>query len=86
MTGFLLSYLPNAIGAYALSTAGETSALAREPIVWVAVGVGLGFLLALLFGAAPESGVGTFALVSTSAVCAGLCRWQTRWEDCIACI
>jgi putative flippase GtrA len=79
IVGFLFSYLPNAIGTFILSSAGEMSEAAREPAVWVAIGAGTGWLLALLFGAFPESGIGTFALVSTSAASAGLCRAQTKW-------
>ena len=81
VVGFLLSYLLNAIGAYLLSLAGEMSEAAREPEIWIGIGAAAGLLLAMLFGAFPDSGVATFALVSTAAVCAGLCRAQTRWED-----
>jgi hypothetical protein len=41
----------------------------------------LGFGLAILFGAFPDSGTATFALVLTSAICAGICRARIRWED-----
>jgi hypothetical protein len=78
--GFLLSYLPNAFGTFILSAAGEISEVGREPAVWLLVGAGLGFLIALLFDVAPDNDIGTFALVATSAISAGLCRAQTRWE------
>lgn len=80
VVGFVLSFMLNAIGTKLLWAAGEVSALAREPIVWIATGAAAGLLLAILFGAFPGSGVASFALVSTSALCAGLCRAQTRWE------
>jgi hypothetical protein len=41
----------------------------------------MGILLSVLFGAFPDNGVVTFALVFTSSACAGLCRAQTRWQD-----
>lgn len=79
IVGFLLSYLPNAIGTFILSSAGEMSEVAREPAVWIAIGGVVGWLLALLFGGIPDGGIGTFALVATSAASAGLCRAQTKW-------
>jgi hypothetical protein len=81
VVGFLISFLPNAIGAHILSAAGEASEAARAPISWIAVGAALGFGLAMMFGAPPDGGPVTFALVFTSAACAGLCRARTRWES-----
>jgi hypothetical protein len=87
IVGFLISFVPNAIGAYVLSKAGETSETARAPIFWVGAGAMLGFGAAVLFGAFQpfasfqDSAPVIFALVLTSAVCAGLCRARTRWED-----
>ncbi|MEA3048982.1 MAG: hypothetical protein QOG84_818 [Sphingomonadales bacterium] len=42
VAGFLISFLPNAIGAHILSRAGEFSETARAPISWIAVGAALG--------------------------------------------
>jgi hypothetical protein len=81
IVGFMISILPSAIGAYFLSLAGETSETARAPTSWIGIGAALGFGLAVLFGAFPDSAATTFALVSTSSLCAGLCRARIRWED-----
>lgn len=81
LVGFLLTYLPNAIGASLLASAGEVNRVGREPIVWMATGAASGLLLAIVFGGSSDSGIWTFATVSTSTVCAALCRAQTRWED-----
>jgi len=78
--GFLLSYFVNAMGAAVLSAAGEVGEMGRDPLLWVAVGAAMGMLFSVLFRAFPESGIVTFALVFTSAVCARLCRMQTRWR------
>jgi hypothetical protein len=83
IVGFVLSYFVNAIGTAILSAAGEVGEMGRDPLLWVAVGAATGMLLSILFGAFPDSGVATFALIFTSSICAGLCRAQTRWlEEC----
>lgn len=81
IVGFLLSFVPNAMGAYLLSFAGESSETARDPVVWMGVGGILGFGIAVLFGAFESSTEATLALILTSIVCAGICRARTRWED-----
>ena len=79
--GFVIGFVPNAIGTHVLSKAGETSQTARAPIFWVGIGAALGFGFAVLIGVFRDSPAGTFALVLTSAICAGLCRARTQWED-----
>ncbi|MEA3048983.1 MAG: hypothetical protein QOG84_819 [Sphingomonadales bacterium] len=34
----------------------------------------------MMFGAFADGGAVAFALVITSAICAGICRARTRWE------
>lgn len=80
IVGFIISLLPNIFGTCLLSAAGEASATAREPVVWMGVGGMLGFGIALVFGIFEFSLEATLALVSTSAACAGICRKQMSWE------
>jgi len=81
VVGFVLSYFLNVMGAAILSAAGEVGEAGRDPVLWVGVGATAGLLLAFLFRALPDNGIASFAVIFTSAVCAGLCRAQTRWHD-----
>jgi ABC-type thiamin/hydroxymethylpyrimidine transport system permease subunit len=81
VVGFIISFVPNAIGAHLLSKAGEVSEAAREPLIWIGAGAAAGFGLALLFRTFQYSDPGTFALVLTSASCAGICRAWTAWDS-----
>ena len=78
--GFIIAFLPNAIGTHVLSVAGESSETARAPMFWIGVGAALGFGFAMLFGAFEASLPAGFALVVTSAGSAGLCRRGIAWE------
>ena len=81
IAGFLLAFVPVAIGTAALVALGERSPAFRSPGMWSAVGaaIGIGLVTALkLDGPWQEFG---FALVVTCAVCALVSHKIALWED-----
>ncbi len=80
--GFLLAFIPNAVGATLIGSLGRRFELARLPLVWAVAGVAMTTIpLALLgsfFGDQAPTAVG---LVITSGLCALMCRRHTRWFD-----
>jgi len=82
--GFIVSFLPNLIGAMVLARIGRTNIAARLPILWLLAGAGLGAALGIVWESATGSTVsgGAAAVVAVvGATNAGICRWFTRWQD-----
>jgi hypothetical protein len=79
--GFVLSIMPNLLGAGIMAHAADASESARSPLAWVGVGAASGAIFAL-----PFSWIGDridpltmFPPVATSAACAGLCWRFMGW-------
>ena len=68
--------IPNAGDYLALNVAGEPLLVVGTYLVGAAAGAGLAFA----FGAWPQSPETAFALIATSAVCAGICRTGLELE------
>lgn len=74
VAGFLLSLIPNLVGAAAMTAISGRHPLGRAPLLWVLAGGAIGGLLAWLMQI--PDGPTAFALVATSALCARICRWR----------
>lgn len=78
--GFVFSFVPNLVGAWALSRLGCGNDAVRLPVVWALVGgvaAGL-FAWAVNSDEADAGLIATFAV--TGAACALICRRPVRWE------
>ena len=81
IVGAFLAGLPNLIGTVALAALADTQDWARPLPVWMLTGAVIGMIITFVT-AGPRSDPATmFALVATSAICAGLCRCFLRWQD-----
>ncbi len=78
--GFLIAFVPVAIGAALLFRLGRQFEVLRAPIAWTLVGAAIGIALVAaleLDGAWREIG---FGLVATCAICATICRRRIVWD------
>lgn len=75
--GFLLSIIPNLIGASALLAIGDRNEAMRLPVVWGLVGGLLAGWAAFGFGADMP---GIVAFSTTGTLCALICRAGTIWD------
>jgi hypothetical protein len=77
--GFMLSIVPNLIGAWILAMLGQGNDGVRLPVVWIVVGS----LAAGLFAWAIRPSFGgaemVVAFAATGGACALICRRFTRW-------
>lgn len=77
--GFVVSFVPNMVGAGLLACAGTRSRAARHWIVWAVAGFALGSLVgAVMFQRLVAANT---ALGGVGMLCAIICRWRTRWID-----
>lgn len=77
--GFTLAIIPTIFGTLAMSALARRNELARLPAAWVVVGGVCGALIATMVGRS-QYGMDAetaFALISTSAICAVICR---KWS------
>lgn len=79
--GFALAFVPTLIGSMMLSAIADRDEHFRLPELWMVVGGLAGTGLAWLAGLRGGEPAIIFALVATSAICAGLCRCQFDWMD-----
>lgn len=80
--GFVVSLLPNLLGASLLAWVGRRNIAARLPILWLLAGAGLGGALGVLLdGTATPAGDSAPMVALIGAASAGVCRWFTTWQD-----
>lgn len=72
--GAILGLVPTMLGMLMMSALADRFVLAGEPEIWCLAGAAAGVGLAVAFGAWPHLPEAAFALVATSAICAGICR------------
>ena len=77
--GGVLSIPAILVGGLTMRALGTAFAWTRLPLLWIVAGAGFGVAIACLF--ARESPPSAFALIATSALCAGICRRPVIWEE-----
>ena len=80
IVGAILALLPILLGTLLMRALADRFALAAEPEIWWLTGAAAGAGLAFAFGAWPQSPETAFAVIATSAVCAGICRTGLELE------
>ncbi|HST37278.1 MAG TPA: hypothetical protein VLK25_11695 [Allosphingosinicella sp.] len=80
IVGFMIGYCVNIVGALIMAALSNHIRLVREPPAWVAAGAAIGGSIAFLLDGYGRDGP-AFALIATSAICAGLCRRGFDWVD-----
>lgn len=73
LVGGIVGLVPIMLGTLVMTALAERFELARQREIWWLTGGAIGGALAFAF-ASPEVPQAAFALVATSAICAGICR------------
>lgn len=78
--GAILAFLPNLIGARLMATGGCHNVALRLPVMWLLIGGAAGAAIGWSFDPSGTNQT-TAAMACVGAMCAGLCRLFTRWDD-----
>ena len=77
--GFVVSFLPNLLGAAALGWLGRGNIAGRLPVLWVLAGAGIGGAPVVALNPDVPAPEAVAVLAGIGALSALLCRWKTRW-------
>ena len=77
LVGMIIAFPLNVIGSAWMVAMADSTEAARIPAVWALAGAGIGAAIGSLFWPNYEL---SFALASTAAICATICRSYVDWE------